>query len=117
MAFRLYVNSTTGVTIEPEYSYEENADKVENRYRSRDGSEFVYKWGEYSKWKLPVMYVDETFRTVVNLWWSNNTDLLFKNESSSAVYSVHIVNGDKPVKNVIKPYIDLFRGTINLETY
>lgn len=117
MAFRIFVDSNSGVTIEPEYDFAHTPKKIENRYRARDGSEYVYKWSDYDGWKMSVSYVDSLTRYHLNNWWRDNTDLLFKSESESAVYSVHLVGRDQPIQQMIKPYTYLFKGFIDLETY
>ncbi len=117
MSWRLFVDSTDGVSLEPEYDFLEDTRKIENRYRSRDASEFVYKWGEFDRFKMSVMFVNSEIKSIVNSWWSSNTDLLFKSESASAVHSVHLVSGRLPIGGFIKPYDTLFKGVIELEVY
>jgi len=117
MAYRLFVDSSNGITVNPEYDFKDSASKIENRFRSRSSAEFVYKWAEYKVKEFGVMYVNSEFKSVVNSWWSSNADLLFKDEGSTDVFSVHIVNKDQPVSEFIKPYTDSFKGVIKLETY
>lgn len=117
MAFRLFVDSSTGLTVEPEWDYKEEDEKIETRSRVRSGAEYVYKWAEFQKIKFKVSFVDSNFKSIVNSWWSNNTDLLFMEEGSSVVSSMHISNKKTPVGQFIKPYNTLFKGTIELSTY
>ena len=105
------------VDVEPEYTLKESGKKVESRHRVRDGGEFVYKWGEYDTVSVPVMYVNSSFKTTVNSWWSDNTDLIWNNRLSSEVTSVHVTNKSKPIDAFNKPYNDLFKGKIELGTY
>lgn len=115
--FRLFVNSSTGVDIEPEYNFKDSGERIESRHRTRDGSEYAYRWGSFRAFKMDVTYVDSAFKSFVNSWWDSGTDLLFMETGTTDVYSVHIVNKNRPVDRLIKPYTDLFRGTIELETY
>ena len=117
MALRLFVDSSNGISIEPEWDYAEPDKKLEDEHRTRAGGRYVYKWGSFRRWKLPVSYVDSSFAAVVNSWWVSNTQLLFKSESAAAVYSVQITNDAKPVGKFTKPYDTLFEGLIELETY
>jgi len=117
MSWALFVDSSNGVIMNPEYSFVEDVVKIENRFRSRDGSEYVYKWSDYDKWKIPVLYVNSSFKAVVNSWWRSNTDLLLKSESASAVYSVHLTNKGYPITQAVKPYDTLFKGIIEVEVY
>lgn len=117
MSWRLFVNSADGLSLDPEFSFKQATRKIESRHRSRDASEFVYKWGEYDRFSVPVMYVNSETQSIVNSWWSSNADLLFKSESASAVYSVHLVNRELPIGEFIKPYDTLFKGVIELAVY
>ncbi|MCK5609646.1 hypothetical protein KAR91_47675 [Candidatus Pacearchaeota archaeon] len=117
MAFRLFVDSSNGLTVEPEWDYKEESQKIETRSRVRSGAEYVYKWAEFEKIKFSVSFVDSNFKSIVNSWWSNNTDLLFMEEGSSVVTSVHLSNGKTPVGKFIKPYNNLSKGIIELSTY
>jgi len=115
--FRLFVDSSTGVDVYPEYDFDDSEKKIESRHRTRDGSEFVYKWSEYSVIKMSVMYVNSAFKSQVNEWWSNNTNLLWMETGGTDVTSVRLTNTTKPISKVIKPYYDLFQGKIELGTY
>ena len=117
MTFRLFVDSSTGVDIDPDYNFKEKDSKVESRHRSRDGSEFVYKWGDIQIINMGVSFVNSSFRAQVNSWWGGNVDLLWMEEGGSDVTSVHIINKTKPVDQFIKPYDTLFKGKIELGTY
>lgn len=117
MAFRLFVDSSNGVSIEPEWDLAEPDKKIEDEHRTRAGGRYVYKWGSFRRWKFAVSYVDSSFAAVVNSWWLSNTQLLFKSESAAAVYSVQLMNDEKPVSRYVRPYDTLFSGVIELETY
>lgn len=116
MAFRLFVDSSTGVTVYPEWNFEQDTTKIEDEHRARSGARYVYKWGQYEKFKFSVSWVNSEFRSIVNSWWSTNTKLLFMEEGSTEVYSVQLV-GDLPVNEYMKPYRDQFGGVIELEGY
>jgi hypothetical protein len=117
MAYRLFVDSSNGVTIEPEWDFKYQDKKIEDEHRMRSGGRYVYKWGSFKKWKVPVNYVNSSFMAIVNSYWASNTALLFKSQSDSAVYSVQITNDDLPIAEFVKPYDTLFKGVIELETY
>jgi len=117
MAFRLFIDSSNGVTLYPEWDMLDSAKKEETVHRTRGGNRFVYKFGEYKKLEINVMWVNSEFKSIVNSWWNTNTELLFKSESETQVHSVMIVNAEQPISNNMMPYIDEFSGTINLETY
>ena len=103
------------VQVRPEYNWKDSGEKVETRHRTRDGSEFVYKWGDFDKVSFGVSYVNSSFKSTVNSWWGDNTDLVFTENVD--VRSVHLTNRTKPIDKLIEPYDDLFRGKIELGTY
>lgn len=117
MPFRLFVDSSNGITVNPEYNFKDSGKKIESRHRTRDGSEFVYKWGEFGRITMSIMYVNSSFKTIVNSWWSDNTDLLWMEEGGTDVTSVHLINSAKPIDQFIKPYDDTYKGKIELGTY
>ena len=117
MTFRLFVDSSTGVDVDPEWDYKEASEKVESRHRTRDGSEFVYKWGDIGNIQFTVSFVDSSFRAQVNSWWGGNQALLWMEEGGSDVTSVYLVNRTKPIDQFVRPYDDLFKGKIELGTY
>ena len=115
--YRLFVDSINGVDVDPEYNLTEKDKKIESRHRVRSGEEYVYKFGEYKIIKFNVMYVNSSFKSIVNSWWSSNTELLFMEVGASVVSSVRIVNKELPIGKFIKPYTDTFKGVIELNGY
>lgn len=115
--YRLFVDSSNGVDVNPEYDFAQEDEKVERRHRVRSGKEYVYKFGDYSNFKFTVRYVNSEFRSIVNSWWNTNTELLFMEEGGADVYSVRIFNDNMPVSKFEEPYTDLFKGKIELSTY
>jgi len=118
MTFRLFVDSGNGVDVEPTWGYSQSDEKIENRHRVRSGKSYVYKWGEFKRYKLPMTYVDSNFKSIVNSYWNTNTQLLFMEVGNpSSVSSVRISNKKIPIGLNVEPYADLFEGVIELETY
>ena len=117
MAFRLFVDSADGVTLEVEYDYKDERTKIEDKHRTRDGSQTVYKWAAWDKLSFSVRFVNSSTRDSINTWWEDNTDLLFKDENSTQVYTVRLSNDKLPISSFIKPYTDLWQGKIELEGY
>jgi len=117
MTFRLFVDSSTGVDVHPEWNYAEKSKKVESRHRARDGSEYVYKWGDIELITFEIKFVNSSFKAQVNSWWGGNVDLLWMEEGGTAVSSVHIISKTKPISGLQRPYINLFKGKIELGSY
>jgi hypothetical protein len=86
MAYYLLASSGGAETeVTPEYNYKDSGKKMESRHRSRDGSEFIYKWGDYDLFDMEVQFVNQTFKTLVNDWWTNNDTLLWTDLDASDV--------------------------------
>jgi hypothetical protein len=115
--YRLFVDSSNGVDVDPEWSFAAKHQKVETEHRTRGGKLFKYKWAEYRRWEVPVAYVDSAFVSQVQSWWGGNQALLFMEEGGTEVYSVRIVNPEVPCGEHIRPYTTLWQGVIELETY
>lgn len=117
MSFILQASSASQVSLEPEYDYGRSDSKIENIHRTRSGDRYVYKWGEYRKFKFSIRYVTSADQSTINDWWRNNTLLQFYEEGSTDISSVQLVNRSLPVGELIKPYIDQYEGRLELEEY
>jgi len=115
--YRLFVDSNTGVTLYPNWDFQQTGEKIEDRHRARGGREYVYKWGHFDGFKFGVSFVDSATMAVVNSWWQSNTDLLFMSSGDTVVHSVHLVGKNPPIGKYVEPYDSLFSGTIELGTY
>lgn len=117
MTYVLFISSGVDVSFNPEYDFTDQESKIETRHRTKSGREYVYKWGDYKKFKFSVSYVNSSFKSIVNSWWNTNTELLFMKQGETQVYSVRLGGKKSPIGKFIKPYDDNFKGTIDLGTY
>jgi len=117
MAFRLFVDSSTGVTLLPEYDYSEETTKIEDTHRTRSSKRYFYRWSKYDKITFSVQYINSSTRSLINDWWDTNQKLLFKDENAPQVYSLCLVNDVLPIGEFNIPYNDLWKGIIELEGY
>jgi hypothetical protein len=113
----LFADSSTSVSLDPEYDFKDSGKKIEKIQRARDGSEYRYKWGDYNAFKFSLMYVNSSDKYQLNLWWNQNTNLTFTQSGSGVEYAVRITNKSKPIDGVIEPYLDQFEGKIELGEY
>jgi len=117
MSYLLFISSGIDVSFNPEYDFSDKVRKKESKHRTPSGREYVYKWGDYRQWKFSVMYVNSSFTSIVNSWWSSNTELLFMKEGATEVYSVRLGGTTSPISKFIEPYDTLYKGEIELGTY
>lgn len=109
--------SSYSLDLNIDYEIEYSGERLENVHRTRDGGLYVYTWGTFKKFKLPVSYVNSNFRSVVNSWWESGAELVLTTENGTSINSVQLRNKSIPIAKVIKPYEDQFQGTLILETY
>lgn len=118
MSYLLFPSSGNHVSFEPEWDFERADRKIENEHRTREGARYVYKWGEYERFKFGATFVSSADAAIVNSWWSTNTKLLFMSSSDTAtVFSLQITNDARPFAKFQPPYDNLYQGTIELEGY
>lgn len=116
MAFVLF-DGTSAVSMEPEYDLRYGRQKIENVHRTRSGAQYRYTWGRFNKVKFSVENLSSADMTQVNSWWAATTPLRLFDANSTVVISGYLTNASQPIDQYIKPYTDLFMGTIELEGY
>lgn len=101
------------VVLEPQYS--SGVKKFEYKSRTSTGNQSVYKHSQKNKFKIPVRYVNSEFKSVVNSWYENNTEVIFTVDSTE--YNVLLTGKNTPINSFDSPYTDQFKGIIELETF
>lgn len=116
---RLYASSVIGneVSICPDWNFSKEDEKVQHRHKAVSGIHEVYKYGDFDARKFDLRYVSSSDAAIINSWWHSNAELLFTNNGYSDVFSCMITNRNIPIGQVIKPYHDQFKGTIELGEY
>lgn len=119
ITYQLGINSSTAITLLPEWNYKERKKQIRSDHRTKAGKLYYYNWSNYKKFDVPVELVEASDASIVNSWFDSNTQLLFFVTSGSvtAVHSVMIVNDETPFQERMKPYPDKFKGTLLLESY
>jgi hypothetical protein len=117
--FQLGIDSSDAVTLIPEFDYMQPKRQIRNEQRTRGGKLKLYKWGDFRKFNFSLEWVTASDAAVVNSWFDSNTELLFFINSGSAteVHSVMILNKETPLAAFNRPYNNLYKGKIQLETY
>lgn len=115
-AYTLF-DGTSTVSLEPDYGIKFDQKKIENSHRTRSGANYRYVWGTYKHIKFNVDNLSSADMCRVNSWWGANTALRLYDLSSAVVCSGYLVGANAPIDQYMKPYTDLFMGTIELEGY
>ena len=114
--FFLYSDSSTSVTLKPEYNFSDGHKKIESRFRSKSGPEYAYKWADYVFIRFEVKHMSRADATQITSWWLSNTELKFQQGSDDPV-DVRITGESSPMSGRSKPYVDQHEGTITLEGF
>jgi hypothetical protein len=119
MSLLLFTSSGNGVTLQPEWDFDRKDTQVKNEHTTRAGKRYVYKWGSYCKFSFSLTFVNSSTAAILNSWWITNTKLQLASNSSelASTFSVMIIASDLPVAQYQKPYMDKFRGKIELQGY
>ena len=114
----LFSDSSTSVTLSPEYDYEHLPSKIQSRRRGIDGTEYVYNFGTYTEFSVPVEHVTSSDREQLYSWWLNNTSLVWQEDAGvTSEYTVRMTDDVFPLRKRNKPYFHQFMGTIKLSTF
>lgn len=117
-ALQLGISSSTQLEVNPEADIRESDTKIQSTHRTEDGSELRYKWGEFGRVAFSVRYVNSSFKSIVNSWWSSNSELTFMRNDGTEVFSCKVEGDVKPIGNIDGPaYNDQFTGKITLGGY
>lgn len=113
----LFVDSTSSVSLYPNWDYEKADKKIENVHYTRSGRKYSYKWALTTKVKFTVENVTSSTMAMVNTWWASNQNLLFMRQDTTDIFSCQLSNKKTPIGKFVEPYMDEYLGTIELESY
>lgn len=111
------VSGASVVSLDPESNLKYDHRKIENAHRTRSGANYRYTWGSYRKASFDVEFLTSADACTINSWWSANAVVKLYDVNSAVVVSGYLVNAEKPIGKIMKPYTDLFMGTIELESF
>jgi hypothetical protein len=117
--FELGMSSATAIQLYPEYDYKDSEKLIESRHRTLGGRQYNYKWSDYDNFEFSLNFVSEANASIINSWWNVRADLLYfvTSGSNTDVYSVMLMNNEKPLSGYNKPYDTYRKGKIILQTY
>lgn len=117
--YELGISSSDAVEIAPDYDSQFEVKQIRSEHRTPTGKLRIYKWGDYYRASMKVMWMVDTAASLVNSWWETNTELLLFITSSTAteIHSVYIRNDESPFSKFMIPYDNYYEGEIELETY
>ena len=108
------------ITIEPTYNYEQIETLDRKDLRSKEGGLFTYLApGSFTKFKIPLSWVNSSDRALVNSWWRTGTNVEFVPDTavSSTFFTCRVMDNKEPFRKFVEPYYQTFyQGKIILET-
>lgn len=113
----IIIDSLNSVYLNPEYDLKQSDKKLESKHRRPIGQQEIFKWGNYKKNEFSIKYISRDQRSIINSYWSTNTELIFTQSGQAEINSVHLTNKNIPINQFVLPYNNLFQGVIELETY
>ncbi len=119
IVWSLGISSADAVPLVVDFTYKRRKRKVSSNHRSLDGSLYMYKWSDYEKFRVRVNFLTNSQSSLVNSWFDTNTALLLFVVSGGVteVNSVKMVDAESPIQQMQLPYVEYFKGVINLEGY
>lgn len=116
IVWQLGPSSASAVTLGPEWTLKDEAKQKRTDARTHDGTLYIRRWYTYDSLKVPVKYVPASDYSVINSWWSTNTQLLLfiSNSGTTDVRTVYITNDSRPLPSYSNPYDDHYDGVIEL---
>jgi len=117
--YELGITSVDAIQFYPEWDYSNGKTMTKSAHRTRTGNLYQYKWNDYKQITFKTTWATSATRSIVNSWWSSQAQLIwFVNDGVTVdVTSVMIMNNEAPFKENVKPYVEYWQGTIQLEEY
>ena len=117
--FQLGISSADAITLIPEEDFRNAKSQIRNEHRTRGGRLYVYKWADYRKINFALDLIPAADAATINSWWDTNTELLFfvNSDTETEVFSVLIMNEESPLPQYRFPYVEYYKGKLELETY
>ena len=105
-------------TLNPDYSFQEQAQLIKRQHRTLAGDMHTYSWDKFFAYSVPLRFLSDSHAALINWWWENQFNLAFTLDTSDSesTYICRITNGQQPIGSRIRPYDDLWQGTLRLES-
>ena len=117
MSFNLYIDASNTVNFDVEYDYRKEDKQILSEHMARSGRRYTYQWGMVQKRRFSVRFISSSTASIINSWWQSNVSLILQESGSVEVFSCKLTNDTTPISRFEKPYNDLYRGVIELESY
>jgi hypothetical protein len=112
------LTSVDVIPLYPEWSFEDRGELIRSQHRTRAGVLHNLVWEKFLSYSMPLRYLPGSHAALLNWWWEQDLALLLTLDSSDSesLHAVRIVNDTQPFGKRIRPYADLWEGTLRLES-
>lgn len=116
------VGSESPVSLHPTWDYLERNNKNKSFVRTQGGQLNAFtKVGNYNEYSLPVDYVTSASATLINSWWSSDSELELTVSrgigGQQFGINVKITNDLNPLNMYVENKYTAFKGLVFLTTY
>ena len=101
------------------YNFIHNVDKKDMRTKGGKLFTYVTATGNFTRFSLPTTYVSSSDVSIINSWFSTDTDLRFieSDDFPNSYYTVRITGKVQPFTSFNKPYFrQFYKGSVVIET-
>jgi len=112
------LTAVDAIRLYPEWSFEARSELIRSRHRTRAGAQHDLIWSKYLAYSMPLRFLPGSEAELLNWWWERGFPLLLTLDSSDSegLHVVRIVNETQPIGRRVRPYPDLWEGTLRLES-
>lgn len=68
-------DGVTTITVDPEFDFDVTGENVESKVSTRNGDEYIYKFGSFERISFSLQYVTQAVRNTINNWWKERTEI------------------------------------------
>lgn len=107
------------VIFDTEWESTSGSEKFFDEAKTPGGARTRYVYGKRERYRLDTEMLSSRDVEVINRWWRDGTPILMRDADNpfAAITSVFISDTTPPVTKAIKPYIDRWAMSIELEGY
>lgn len=119
LSVRIWNQSSSFVELAPQWSMEEDIDKIYNLNRTPTGNATLYTYATWREWKIPLRLVPSSVAAWVNSLYTGERSCRLEviENGVSQVYSVMIVNKESPFTQFAAPHYNYYNGELKLSEY
>lgn len=107
----------SGIFVDLEYNLTDASRKVEASHRTKFGEMYRHVFGQYRRAEVGAVNVSSASMCAINSLWGATEPVVLYGADNAVIASGYLVNPSAPIDKLMKPYTDLFMGTIELEEF